>query len=64
MEGGEAQCRPTVPVDNAHLILWYDLLSEMAEGGDISYRVDEAKAALVGLGKYLEQLNPKPTDDL
>lgn len=52
----QSEFRTSVEVELPHLVRWHDLISEMAEGGDISYRVDDAKAALSGLSKYIGKL--------
>jgi hypothetical protein len=51
-----SEFRTSIEVEKPDLLLWHDLLTDIAEGQDVSYRVDEAKAALSGMSRYLGQL--------
>jgi hypothetical protein len=45
-----------VPLPKIEFLRCYDLITDIAEGQDLSYRVDEAKAVLEGMARYLSQV--------
>jgi len=52
----KSEFRTSIEVERCHIVQWTDMISDVADGKDMSYRADEAKAMVQTLGKYLAKL--------
>jgi hypothetical protein len=52
----QSEFRTGIEVEKVDLLQWHDLITDIATGQDLSYRVDEAQAVLRGMSRYLGQL--------
>lgn len=52
----QSEFRTSIEVEKYHVVHCIDILSDVADGKDVSYRADEAQALVRTMGRYLAQL--------